>query len=181
MSWILENLQTVGLLTGFLSDGLSGYANSAQYQIDAANAEARAEADRFNAEVLQQQATAERTSTKGDIEDFRRQQESRLAASRAAHAGSGFTMEGSPALVNEAVRSEIEFSVSRMAAQGELRARRLEQQSAFDARSAVTESANAKYTRQAGTLSVLTSTIGSIDNGLKNLKPTLVDGKAAFA
>lgn len=180
MTFILEHLSEFATATKVLQAGFGAASDSMSAQIEAANAEARAAADRFNAEVADQQAASERTAALADAEDFRRAQSARMASSRAAQAGSGFTLEGSPALVNEATMTEIEFNVGRILRQGETRATRLEQQAQLDRFSAGVETRNAGYARQAGVMSTITNAVGSFGTALGDLKPTLVNGQVQF-
>lgn len=180
VTWLIENVQLLGTATNLLSGGMAAAADAADYELQAINAEARAQSDRFNAEVAEQQAKSERQGALADAEDFRRIQSSRMATSRASQAASGFTMEGSPMLVNEATMTEIEFSVGRILRQGEVRATRLEQQAQLDRFSAGVEDQNAGYARQAKTMSVFSNAVSSFGSAVSNIKPTLVNGSVSF-
>lgn len=141
---------TIALVAG---TALNAAGSISQGQTAAFNAEARAEADRFNAEVARQRAESEEQATRGDIRDFRSRQSARLAASRASRAGGGIaSLQGSPLLVDEAAAQEIEFGVQRIAGRGAQRAHRLRQRGSLLDVSARNERTNAGLSRTAGFL-----------------------------
>lgn len=146
MSFLLT--QAASVFAGAFGDGLDA-------QNTAANAENRADVDRFNALVAEQEAKAEMDSARADASDFRRAQSARVAAARARRAGSGFALEGSPMLVDEAALTEIEFGVSRIMHRGVVRETRKKTEASLLRNSADVEERNAKSARRAGFVSAI--------------------------
>ncbi len=95
---------------------------------DARGFEAQAEADSLNAAILRQREENEKVKARADAEDFFRQGRAALAGSRAERAASGFALEGSPALVDEATFQAIEFGAQRIRFAGNVEGTRLGQQ-----------------------------------------------------
>lgn len=176
MTWLLENSDTVSTLVGLAGSGLQGYSTMASARVDAANLRERAAADRYDAAVAEDMARSEMEGAQADASDFRREQSARVAASRAVAAGSGFTMEGSPMMIDEAGLAEIEFGVQRIVHAGEVRAHRLRQKGELLERRAGVEDRNAGYALQAGRIGVLTDAANSFSKGLSRIQPTVVSG-----
>lgn len=151
-------MQGASLITSMLGNRLETASN-----IAAANE--RADSDIFNAKVAEGQAQSELEGSQGDAADFRRAQSARLAASRAVGAASGFTLEGSPLLVDASAVSDIEFGVSRIIHEGQTRAAALRQEGTLLTRSAAVEKQNAQREKSAGVIKqfgTLTSGIAGI-------------------
>lgn len=165
---------------GILAQGLSLFSGIAGDKLEAsllaAQAKERADVDRFNATVAEQQAKHALEGSQADAGDFRRAQEARLAASRAVQAGSGFTLEGSPLLVNETALAEIEFGVQRIISGGRNEAAASRQQGTLLTRSAAAEDRNAKLAKQAGAIKAL----GTAARGFTNIASTLSTGNVKF-
>lgn len=140
------------MLSSLLSIGTGVAGALAEGRAEAFNAEERARVDRFNALVAEQEAKSEMDATRADASDFRKAQSARVAASRARQAASGFALEGSPLLVDEATLSEIEFGVSRIVHAGQVKSTRLKTQASLLRRSAETEDINAKLAKRAGVI-----------------------------
>lgn len=117
---------------------------------EGAAADARAGTNEFNAKVAEQKARSELDVADADAADFRFRQSARLATQRARQGGSGFALEGSPLLIDEADFQQIEFGASRIGAQGRIRSSRLETQASLLSRNADVERANASRLRSAG-------------------------------
>lgn len=94
-------------------------------------ANAQANAAKYEAQVREQQAQSERQRAAAQAQDYRRQESSKLATSRARLAGSGVSSSfGTPLLVDESAVREIALSSSRITNAGEINATRLENEAA---------------------------------------------------
>lgn len=165
--FMLAQMLSVG--TGVAGAVLEGESN-------AMAAEERARADKFNAVIAEQEAASELESARADSSDFRRAQSARVAASRARASGSGFALEGSPMLIDEAALTEIEFTVSRRMHAGQVKAHRLKQESSLLKRHAKVEGINARLARHAGTISA----IGTAASGTANMIQSMATQQAEF-
>lgn len=164
------------MLSSMLSIGSSVAGALTEGRTEAFNAEERARVDRFNALVAEQEAKSEMDATRADASDFRKAQSARMAASRAREAASGFALEGSPLLVDEATLSEIEFGVSRIMHAGQVKSTRLKTQASLLRRSAETEKINAKLAKRAGIIGA----IGAGARGAVGYYQSLASQGAAF-
>jgi hypothetical protein len=114
---------------GAVAAGLSGIVGAVGA---VSSGKAQANAAEFNADVARQQAEQERTASRQEAEDFRREQSRLFARRRAVMGGSGVdTSTGSPLLASEDFASEAELGAKRIQAGGELRATRLSQQASL--------------------------------------------------
>lgn len=167
-----QGLQVTDLMGGISSAA----ANIMQGNADVANAQEKAATDRFNAQVALQTADSQMQGAAADVVDFRRQQMARVAASRAAAAGSGFLLEGSPLLVDKSAVTEIEFGANRIIAGARVNAARLRQQSLLLNRDATVETTNAKYARTASFIGAASGFVGGITNMAKDRAATIATG-----
>lgn len=181
-----------------LSLGLDVFSSIREGQVNKANLLEQAAADRFDAEVAEQLAVSEMEGAAADAVDFRRAQSARAAASRAAAAGSGFTMEGSPMMVDAATLSEIEFGVSRIIGQAQVRAHRLRQEGTLLRRKADVGVGNARRALTAGVIGAVSSTVRGVGGAIADyreaarssptvgvgspldIRPPLITGGVAF-
>ncbi|MDP2618649.1 MAG: hypothetical protein Q8P46_00490 [Hyphomicrobiales bacterium] len=156
-----------------VAQGISLVSGIAGTQLEAETSarqdEEKAAVDLFNAKVAEQEAVAEMETAEGDAVDFRRAQSARVAASRAVMAGSGFTLEGSPILVDQAALAEIELGVQRVLHTGRSKAATLRQEGTLLTRRAKTSRINAGLTRKAGTI----ASIGQAAKGFAGFGDTL--------
>src|SRR3990167_8504990 len=164
------------MLSSMLEIGSGVAGAKLEGEVNAYNYEEKAKIDRFNALVAEQEAKSEMDSTRADVSDFRRIQSARVASSRARQAASGFALEGSPLLVDEAALTEIEFGVSRLIHAGQVKATRLKTQSQLLKRSADVSDVNAKSARRAGTLAAF----GAAASGTASYYKTLATMGASF-
>lgn len=133
-------------------------------EIDARNFEASADAGAFNAKISHQLARNAKNVAASESSDFRRAQRARLAGNRVLQANSGFTLEGSPMIVDKALFAEIELGSMRIGHAGDVESFRRENEASLleytsknDRASAViarkTGEINASYAREAGEIS----------------------------
>jgi hypothetical protein len=154
--------QGISLVSGIAGTAMSAGTEAGQF-------EEKAAVDLFNAKVAEQEARSEMETAEGDAIDFRRAQSARVAASRAVAAGSGFTLEGSPIMVDQAALAEIELGVQRVLHTGRSKAAALRTESTLLKRRAQTSRTSAGLTRQAGFI----SSIGQIGKGIAGFGSTL--------
>ena len=166
-------MQAAGLdaKTSFLSaEGIVASTGSAIFdallsgEIDARNFEASADAGAFNAKISHQLARNAKDVAASEASDFRRAQGARLAGNRVLQSNSGFTLEGSPMIIDKALFAEIELGSMRIGHAGDVESFRRENEAALleytsknDRASAViarkTGDINASYAREAGEIS----------------------------
>jgi hypothetical protein len=163
---------------GGLSLGLEGFAAGQQNATDVANLEERAAIARFNAEVAENEAISIEQQTRAGVSDFKKQQSANVAASRAAQAGEGFTMAGSPMMVDEATLTAIEFSVARQIHGGRVAARQKRDEASLLRRTAKVDDQNARSQKTAGVLGVFGAALKGLNVGLGKLptSPTTITG-----
>lgn len=89
---------------------------------------AAAQAAKFQAKILEQQAASERDVSRAEAEDFRRRGSRARASSIARLSGTGAAIEGSPLLVDESFVKDIALGSARILQGGEVRGTRLGQQ-----------------------------------------------------
>lgn len=110
---------------------LAGTAMSAVGQMNAGKAEAQAA--RYNAQVNEMNAAAERDKSAVEAEDFRRQNARKLASSIAARGASGVDIgSGTPLMVSEDVVREIELGASRIGHEGAAKSTAYKNQATLD-------------------------------------------------
>ena len=112
MTFLANNLSTLSTMTSLISTGTEGISTFLQSRTDARNAEERANADFINADIADQVALSEEAAAASEAEKFTVGASARRKAGLNIHAGSGFLMEGSPMLVDDATVGEIEHSVA---------------------------------------------------------------------
>ncbi len=164
----------LSLISGFMQ-GASAWAGA---DTDAQNAEERARVNDFNAKVAEQQAKSTMEGAAADSSDFRRAQSARRAASKAAAAGQGFLLEGSPLMVDKAVMTAIEFSTDRIIGNARVNAARLRTQSSLLKREAVVERNNASLARQAGIIGAISGVTGGLTSAYS--RSTLTTSPSQF-
>lgn len=152
------------------ADGIAAATGAAVFdallsgEADAKTFDAQADAAEFNSKVAGQLARAAKAKGKTDASDFRREQGARLASNKAVQAASGFTLEGSPLLVDRSIFAEIEIGAARLQHAGDvdffkyLSEEELQRREATNVRmsAALSRKAgeiNASYARQAGEIS----------------------------
>lgn len=162
-------MQGLSLITDLTGGRLETAANVAK-------AKEQADTDRFNAAVAEQQARGELEGSQADAADFRRAQSARLAASRASQAASGFVLEGSPLIADQAAVAEIEFGAQRIVSEGRKSAERLRQEGTLLTRSATVEDQNAKLEKSAG----LIKSLGTAARGITSIGSTLSTSGVKF-
>lgn len=132
MSFATLALQGIGAslgIVGALRTGDSGAFNALiKGESEGRIADARADADSFNAKVARQLAISEESNAAATAADYRRTQTSKAASARAVRADSGLALEGSPLLVDQSIFKEIDFGSSRIAYAGQLSSNRLRNQ-----------------------------------------------------
>jgi len=191
MAFLTLAAQGASLATGVMGSIYEGRIAAQQAQVQAENtariAEAKAEADEFNAKVAEQLAGVEKDRATAGASDFRRAQMARLASSRAKQAASGFSLEGSPLLVDESIFSEIELGAARLGHAGDVAATRLRNESTLLRRSAVHGRDTAIFAREAGAQSASNITSASLlraagagAKGLSNIGLTLAGQGVTF-
>lgn len=118
--------------TGLSLGTLANIASVGGSVISAIGAASQGDVGARQAGILRQQAERERQIGKEESEDFRRRQRALLAKRRALLGAGGVDAgSGSPLLVSDDFAREIELQARRIEAGGDLRATRLEQQSAL--------------------------------------------------
>lgn len=165
-----------GGVVGFLGSRTQAAAARLQAQQAVFDARASAQANKFNAIVREQQARNAKDVAKANAEDFRRLQSARLASSRAAQAGSGFQLTGSPLLVDTLTFGEIEHGVSRLRHEGDVEATRLGNEASLLRRQAKLDKVSARYAKAAGRIGVQAAHIqgySSLLSGVSSAGSTL--------
>ena len=111
----------LGAIAGVQGALTQAVAAKFQGQVEAANAEAQADAYKFNSKVATQMARSTEQVAVAEAGDFRRAGSAALASRRAAAAAGGVSLsEGSPLMVNERILSEVEFGAARIINAGDI-------------------------------------------------------------
>lgn len=125
-------LFTIGTTAISLADAFAAVGTVVGAVGAISSATAQANQAEFQSDVASQQAAQERTASRQEEEDFRREQSRLFARRRAVMGASGVeTSVGSPLLASEDFASETELQARRIRAGGELRATRLGQQASL--------------------------------------------------
>ena len=167
-------LGTVAGIAGALTQEV---AAKFEGEVAARNAEAEADAYKFNAKVAEQQARNTRDVARAEAGDFRRSGSAALASRRAQAAGSGVaTTMGSPLMVDEAILSEVEFGAARIINQGDIVSTRQLNEATLLKAQAKNARRNALYARQGGRIAAHAARLGvytSIAQGATSIGNTL--------
>lgn len=118
---------TAALIASGVGTLMSAVGTIASGSAQAEQARAQSEAAAYNAAMQRAQAENERTTAKIEAQDRRKEGEAIMAAQRARIGAAGVTTEGTPLLIGQDTREQVETNAIRTIYGGEIRGRALEQ------------------------------------------------------